>query len=42
MEQAIDTADEHSDDDERHGCLKGFHYPTRLAPHDAERCEKET
>lgn len=39
MKQAIDATDEHRDDDERQGCFEGFYYPTRLAPHDAERCE---
>ena len=39
MEQAIDAAKEHCDNDERNGFFEGFHYPARLAPHDAERCE---
>lgn len=42
MKQSIDAADEHRDDDERQSCLKGFHHPARLAPHDAERREKKT
>ena len=42
MKQAVDAIQQHRDNDERKGFLKGFHYPTRLAPHDAERCEEET